>query len=258
MVGIDLERAIAQLMRCELLSEAAVKEICEEVQKQLLSEANVIIVHSPVTIVGDLHGFYPLPFTHCSRNTTLTSSFCFCFCFFIETKRQFHDLLELFKVAGQCPDVNYLFLGNYVNRGYFSVETMSLITCLKLRYPERIHLLRGNHESRPVTRAYGFYGECMRKYGNTNVWRHFTDLFDFLPLAAVINKEIFAVHAGIPPALTSIDQLRLVDRFKEVSDETFVVPLLWSVLNRQKEAAIQILRFVCLFVCCWIEQKPQS
>jgi hypothetical protein len=78
----------------------------------------------------------------------------------------------------------------------FSVETISLLVCLKLRYPHRVHLIRGNHESRGVTQSYGFYTECSRKYGNANVWHYFTDMFDFLTLSVVINDQIFCVHGG--------------------------------------------------------------
>jgi serine/threonine-protein phosphatase PPG1 len=81
----------------------------------------------------------------------------------------------------------------------FSVETISLLVCLKLRYPNRVHLIRGNHESRGVTQSNGFYTECSRKYGNANVWHYFTDMFDFLTLSVVINDQIFCVHGGKPP-----------------------------------------------------------
>lgn len=81
----------------------------------------------------------------------------------------------------------------------FSVETISLLVCLKLRYPNRVHLIRGNHESRGVTQSYGFYTECSRKYGNANVWHYFTDMFDFLTLSVVINDKIFCVHGGMCP-----------------------------------------------------------
>ena len=112
---------------------------------------------------------------------------------------QFLDLLEIFRIGGSVPETNYLFLGDYVDRGYFSIETISLLACLKLRYPDRVHLVRGNHESRGVTQSYGFYSECLRKYHGAKVWKIFTDMFDFLTLSVVIDNQIFCVHGGTIP-----------------------------------------------------------
>jgi serine/threonine-protein phosphatase 2A catalytic subunit len=125
-------------------------------------ESNVQAVRAPVTVCGDIHG-------------------------------QFHDLMELFKIGGKAPDTNYLFMGDYVDRGYYSVETLTLLITLKVRFPTRIYLTRGNHESRQITQVYGFYDECMRKYGNSNVWKYFTDLFDYLPLTALVDNQVIKI-----------------------------------------------------------------
>lgn len=215
----------------------------------LTKESNVQEVRCPVTVCGDVHG-------------------------------QFHDLMELFKIGGKSPDTNYLFMGDYVDRGYYSVETVTLLValkvtsldtrphskldsadskpcpvvwcgCLQVRYRERITILRGNHESRQITQVYGFYDECLRKYGNANVWKYFTDLFDYLPLTALVDSQvgllwlwlkdvvsclsvsptltiqppphpptqIFCLHGGLSPSIDTLDHIRALDRLQEVPHE---------------------------------------
>jgi serine/threonine-protein phosphatase 4 catalytic subunit len=107
---------------------------------------------------------------------------------------QFYDLKELFKVGGDVPNMNYLFMGDFVDRGFYSVETFLLLLALKVRYPDRIFLIRGNHESRQITQVYGFYDECKRKYGSVNVWRYCTEVFDYLSLSAIVDGKV-CTHA---------------------------------------------------------------
>ncbi|KAF9790550.1 Metallo-dependent phosphatase-like protein [Thelephora terrestris] len=106
---------------------------------------------------------------------------------------------QTFGSTGNSPNTNYLFMGNYVDRGYYSVETVTLLIAMKLRHRDRITILRGNHESHQVTQVYGFYDECLRKYGHADVWRYFTDLFDYLPLTALIENQVSRFRA-LPPA----------------------------------------------------------
>jgi len=193
----DVDRWIETLLQCKPLSEQDVKALCDKAREILQTESNVQPVRCPVTVCGDIHG-------------------------------QFHDLMELFKIGGQAPDTNYLFMGDYVDRGYYSVETVSLLVVLKVRYKERLTILRGNHESRQITQVYGFYDECLRKYGNANVWKMFTDLFDYLPLTALIENQIFCLHGGLSPAIESLDSVRLLVRIQEVPHEGAMCDLLWS------------------------------
>ncbi|KAF2083370.1 Metallo-dependent phosphatase [Saccharata proteae CBS 121410] len=152
----DLDQAIAQLRACRPIPESQVRELCYKARELLIEEGNVVGVDAPVTICGDIHG-------------------------------QFHDLMELFRVGGDVPDTNYLFMGDFVDRGFYSLESFLLLLCLKVRYPDRITLIRGNHESRQITTVYGFYDECMRKYGSANVWRHCCEVFDYLALGALVS-----------------------------------------------------------------------
>ncbi|KAK4341880.1 hypothetical protein RND71_037696 [Anisodus tanguticus] len=193
----DLDGQIEQLKRCEPLKESEVKALCLKAMEILVEESNVQRVDAPVTICGDIHG-------------------------------QFYDMKELFKVGGDCPKTNYLFLGDFVDRGYYSVETFLLLLALKVRYPDRITLIRGNHESRQITQVYGFYDECLRKYGSVNVWRYCTDIFDYLSLSALIENKIFSVHGGLSPTISTLDQIRTIDRKQEVPHEGAMCDLLWS------------------------------
>lgn len=131
-------------------------------------------------------------------------------------------------MGGECPDTNYLFMGDFVDRGYYSVETFLLLLALKVRYPERITLIRGNHESRQITQVYGFYDECLRKYGSVNVWRYCTEIFDYLALAAIIDNKIFCVHGGLSPTISTLDEIRMIDRKQEVPHDGAMADLMWS------------------------------
>ncbi|XP_044506022.1 serine/threonine-protein phosphatase PP2A-4 catalytic subunit isoform X2 [Mangifera indica] len=168
-----LDEQISQLMQCKPLSEQEVRLLCDKAKEILMEESNVQPVKSPVTICGDIHG-------------------------------QFHDLAELFRIGGKCPDTNYLFMGDYVDRGYYSVETVT------------------------ITQVYGFYDECLRKYGNANVWKIFTDLFDYFPLTALVESEIFCLHGGLSPSIETLDNIRNFDRVQEVPHEGPMCDLLWS------------------------------
>ena len=107
-------------------------------------------------------------------------------------------------------------IGDFVDRGYNSVETISLLFCYKLKYPDRITLLRGNHECRNITLTYGFYDEISKKYGNCSVWKMFNEAFDYLPIAAIVEGKVFCVHGGLSPEFKTVDQIRKLDRRMEI------------------------------------------
>ncbi|KAL6946346.1 putative serine/threonine protein phosphatase [Hanseniaspora osmophila] len=194
----ELDQCLERLYKGELLPEVVIEAVCYKLKEILVKESNVVQLNTPVTVVGDIHG-------------------------------QFHDLLEIFKIGGKIPDTNYLFLGDYVDRGLYSVETITLLIVLKLRYPQRIHLIRGNHESRQITQSYGFYTECLNKYGgDSQVWKHFTDLFDYLVLSAVIDNELFCVHGGLSPNIQTIEQIKIIDRIREIPHDGAMADLVWS------------------------------
>mmetsp|Transcript_53189 Transcript_53189/g.47829 ORF Transcript_53189/g.47829 Transcript_53189/m.47829 type:complete len:371 (+) Transcript_53189:21-1133(+) len=195
---LDLDRSILSIKQCIALSEAEIKQLCQLVSDVLMEEANVQPILSPVTICGDIHG-------------------------------QFFDILELLRIGGQVEEgQRYIFMGDFVDRGYHSVETLSLLFLLKARYTSSITLLRGNHESRQVTRVYGFYEEILTKYGNANVWRYCTDVFDLLPIGALVNGTIFCVHGGLSPDIATLDHLSMIDRKQEIPHAGAFADLMWS------------------------------
>jgi len=188
---------LEKLLRHEHLNENEFLNLCEIVTDILIEESNVVSIPAPVTTAGDLHG-------------------------------QFFDLLELFRQGGMCPETAYVFMGDFVDRGHNSVETIELLLVLKALYPSKMTLLRGNHESRAVSRGYGFYDEILKKYGSSNCWRVTTDLFDLLPIAAVVNKKIFCVHGGLSPEVSHIDHLRLIERRCEIPNSGPFCDIMWS------------------------------
>ena len=147
------------------LSTDEIEFIITEAKKVLISQPALLELEAPIQICGDIHG-------------------------------QYHDLLRMFEYCGFPPDANYLFLGDYVDRGKNGVDTIALLLAYKVKYPENFFLLRGNHECASINRIYGFYDECKRRY-NIKTWKKFQDVFNVLPLAAVVDEKIFCIHAGL-------------------------------------------------------------
>lgn len=170
--------------------------VCQAAREVFLSQPTLIELSPPVKIVGDTHG-------------------------------QYQDLLRMFDMCGFPPAANYLFLGDYVDRGKQSLETILLLLCYKIKYPENFFLLRGNHECANVTRVYGFYDECKRRV-NIKIWKTFIDVFNTLPIAAIVASKIFCVHGGLSPSLSNMDDIRRIERPTGIPDYGLLNDLLWS------------------------------
>ncbi|KAG1452340.1 hypothetical protein G6F56_007846 [Rhizopus delemar] len=178
------------------LKNTEVTSICRVAMDIFLSQPSLLELSAPVKIVGDTHG-------------------------------QYTDLLRLFDMGGFPPSSNYLFLGDYVDRGKQSLETFLLLLCYKIKYPENFFILRGNHESANVTKVYGFYDECKRRL-SPKMWRNFVDVFNTLPIAALVAGKIFCVHGGLSPSLQSMDDIRNIQRPTDVPDYGLLNDLLWA------------------------------
>lgn len=160
------------------------------------TESNLIKVNDPVTIVGDIHG-------------------------------QYYDFLKVLEIGGDPSKTNYVFMGDYVDRGFFSIEVVLLCMCLKINYRTSFYMLRGNHECRQVTSYFNFKQECEVKY-DIEIYEQFMEAFDCLPIACLINDKFFIVHGGISPELVDISTLNNINRFTESPKEGTLCDLLWS------------------------------
>ncbi|KAH8039605.1 hypothetical protein HPB51_007805 [Rhipicephalus microplus] len=178
------------------LSENEIRGLCLKGREVLLSQPILLELEAPLKICGDTHG-------------------------------QYYDLLRLFEYGGFPPESNYLFLGDYVDRGRHSLETICLLLCYKIKYPENFFILRGNHECASINRIYGFYDECKRRF-NIKLWKTFTDCFNCLPVAAIVDEKIFCMHGGLSPDLQSMEQVRRIMRPTDVPDQGLLCDLLWA------------------------------
>lgn len=176
-----------------------IKLILARLRTIFMEQPTLLQLAPPVKIVGDIHG-------------------------------QYHDLIRIFNACGYPPYTNYLFLGDYVDRGYKSLELILLLLCFKVKYPENFFMLRGNHESANITKIYGFYDECKRRLplGSHRMWKSFIDVFNSLPIAATINDKIFCIHGGLSPELSSLKQIQQIQRPTDIPDRGLLADLLWS------------------------------
>ena len=175
---------------------ASVVRLTEHCEEILAGEPSLLQLSGPIVVVGDLHG-------------------------------NIDDLLRIFKRCGYPPDTRYLFLGDYVDRGSYSVEVMTLLVALKVRFPQSLYLVRGNHECCTMCSFFGFRAECLMKYGES-VYECFVRLFTFLPFAAVLNGTVFCCHGGISPDIQKVGQVTELNRPSRSFESAVSDGIVWS------------------------------
>jgi serine/threonine-protein phosphatase 2B catalytic subunit len=179
-----------------VLAQECLLDIIKKASSLFEAEPNLLKLSDPITVVGDIHG-------------------------------QYFDLVKLFEVGGQPGDVQYIFLGDYVDRGSFSIEVVAMLYAIKIKHPKRVRMLRGNHECRQMTSFFNFREECEYKH-NIEVYNAVMDSFDTLPLAATINGKFLCVHGGLSPELPNLKAINGVNRFQEPPREGLLCDLIWS------------------------------
>jgi serine/threonine-protein phosphatase PP1 catalytic subunit len=191
------------------LTENEITGLCNKAREIFISQPILLQLEAPINICGNLNSFWS-------------------YINIGDVHGQFHDLLRLFDNGGFPPEANYLFLGDYVDRGKQSLETICLLLAYKIKYPENFFLLRGNHECSSINRIYGFYDECItneskykflgqRRY-SIRIWKLFSDVFNCMPVVAIIDEKIMCMHGGLSPELTNLDQIFAIKRPTEVPD----------------------------------------
>ncbi|KAJ3444628.1 serine/threonine-protein phosphatase [Anaeramoeba flamelloides] len=200
---LDIDSIIQKLIKknpivkpLDTILETEVSTLVNYARTIFINQPVLLELAAPINICGDIHSQYP-------------------------------DLLRYFDKNGYPPKKNYLFLGDYIDRGKQGLETIILLLCYKIKYPVNFFMLRGNHEQRNINRIYGFYQKCKFHYSE-KLWLRFSDCFNCLPIAALIDEKIFCVHGGLSPDLTSIEQINQILRPTEVSESGILCDLLWS------------------------------
>lgn len=178
------------------ISQSDAMTLCNKARELLLNQPMLLELGAPIKICGDIHG-------------------------------QYHDLLRLFEYGGFPPEANYLFLGDYVDRGKQSLEVVCLLFAYKIKYPENFFILRGNHECSSINRIYGFYDECRRRF-SVKLWKGFCATFDCLPCCAIIDDKIICMHGGLSPELTNMNQIANIARPCDVPDAGLLCDILWA------------------------------
>ncbi|KNC46702.1 uncharacterized protein AMSG_03139 [Thecamonas trahens ATCC 50062] len=193
----ELDELLAGVREGKQLHVDVLSAAAGALEAKMIAVANVVDIAPPVAVVGDVHG-------------------------------SVSALREVFAVAGPLPDISYVFLGAYVNRGPASVAVMAELILCALRWPARCTLLRSGHETRAAAELYGLRDECMDLYGDEGPYEALLGVFNVLPIAATLGS-VLVLHGGLSPSIESLDQLAALDRFMEIPPEGALTDLMWSM-----------------------------
>jgi len=198
-INADFEKlSKEQLQLClPIISSEDIQVLCKNIEDIFSKESSLIEIEPPLIVVGDLHGHYL-------------------------------DLLRTLHEFGLPCNRSYLFLGDLVDRGEFSLETVTLVFALKVLYPKNVHIIRGNHEFDFLCSRSGFLSEIEKVYQNSKVYDMFLSAFGMMPLAAVIQGDILCVHGGIGPSIEKIEQIKEIQRPIYEFCDGILDSLIWS------------------------------
>ena len=197
-------KKLKKARRGSIYQELTIKEdecdyVIDKSYEIFQKEESLLKIKAPLYICGDIHG-------------------------------QYYDLLRVFDILNYPPQSTFLFLGDYVDRGKQSLECLLLLLCLKIQYPDKIFLLRGNHECEALNKIYGFYDECKRRL-SIKCFKKITNLFNIMPISALINENILCMHGGLSKDLQNIEQINKILRPTDIPNEGLLCDLLWSDPN---------------------------
>ena len=197
----NLDELINKIYNNELPSNQEFNKIYLKAKEILDQRKNIAILNTPLIICGCINA-------------------------------HFEELKDIFKICGDISENKYLFLGDYVGRGWNSLSTFMLLILYLIKYPNNITLLRGNHDSRTMSIMYGLYDECLKKIEKKDeaedIYNKINELFDLLQLAAVVDNKYFCIHGGLSPELKKIDILNNIERKKEIPEKGIITDLIWS------------------------------
>ena len=205
--GFDVDAVITKLLSVSKKNPGTMVDLDYDTISQLIQKAKKIIMNQPMLLR-----------LKAPKNSLVVGT---------DIHGQYYDLLRFMSDAGPPPETNYLFLGDYVDRGKQSIETVCLLLAYKIKYPEGIFMLRGNHECQNISRIYGFFDECKRRH-SMKLWKEFIDLFNIFPIAALIEDKILCMHGGLSPKLTKMQEINKIRRPTEVPDSGLMCDLLWA------------------------------